>query len=195
MPAVESFIANYGLIVIFFGAILEGETVVVMAGFLSNNGPLNPFGVMVAAFLGSMAGDQGIFLIGRYFAHTEFVRKQTARPLFATLLSHIEKNPNLFILSFRFLYGLRTVSPLAVGVSQVPAPRFFVLNTISAAVWAVVMTGIGYLLSRVLHVTLDGLPKIEHKVMAAFAVAVIAVVAMHFISRAFRKRSGADAVE
>jgi membrane protein DedA with SNARE-associated domain len=195
MPAVESFIANYGLIVIFFGAILEGETVVVMAGFLSNNGPLNPVGVMIAAFLGSMAGDQGIFIIGRHFSGTEFVRKQTARPLFATLLSHIEKNPNLFILSFRFLYGLRTVSPLAVGVSQVPAPRFFLLNTISAAVWAMLMTGIGYLLSRVLHVTLDGLPKIEHKVMAAFAVAVIAVVCMHFVSRTFRRRGGAEAAE
>jgi membrane protein DedA with SNARE-associated domain len=193
MPAVESFIANYGFIVIFFGAILEGETVVVMAGFLSHNGPLNPFTVMLAAFLGSMAGDQGIFMIGRRFSGTAFVRKQTERPLFATLLSHIEKNPNAFILSFRFLYGLRTVSPLAVGVSAVPAPRFFLLNTISAAVWAVVMTGIGYLLSRVLHVTLDGLPKIEHKVVAAFGVAVIAVLAMHLLSRAVRQRRGSAA--
>jgi len=87
------------------------------------------------------------------------------------------------------------VSPLAVGVSQVPAPRFFVLNTISAAVWAVIMTGIGYLLSRVLHVTLAGLPKIEHKVMAAFAVAVIAVLGMHLLSRSVRRRRSADTGE
>lgn len=187
MPAVEAFIANYGVIVVFIGAIIEGETVVVMAGFLSHNGPLNPFAVMLAAFLGSMAGDQGIFMIGRRFSGSRFLRKQAARPLFASVLAHIEQNPNRFILSFRFLYGLRTVGPLAIGVSGVPASRFFLLNTISAAVWAGTMTALGFLLSRTLHIAIGGLPAIEHKVAAAFAVAIVAIVTIHLIGRWFRR--------
>lgn len=187
MPAIEVFIASYGVIVVFIGAIIEGETVVVMAGFLSHNGPLNPFAVMLAAFLGSMAGDQGIFIVGRFFSGSAFLRKQAARPIFSKVLNHIEQNPNRFILSFRFLYGLRTIGPLAIGVSSVPASRFFVLNTISAAVWACVMTTLGFLLSKTLHIAIGSLPAIEHKVAAAFAVAVVALLAIHLVGRWFRR--------
>lgn len=187
MPAVEAFIANYGVIVVFFGAIIEGETVVVMAGFLSHNGPLNPFAVALAAFLGSMAGDQGFFLIGRRFSGSRILRKQAARPLFVKVLAHIEKNPNGFILSFRFLYGLRTVGPLAIGVSGVPASRFFLLNMIAAAVWACVMTALGFLLSKTLHVAIGGIPAIEHRVAAAFAVAIATILTIHLIGRWLRR--------
>ena len=44
---------------------------------------------------------------------------------------------NWFVLSFRFLYGLRTISPVAIGLSSIPAAyRFTLLNAISAMVWA-----------------------------------------------------------
>ena len=41
-----------------------------------------------------------------------------------------------YILAFRFIFGLRIASPIALGVSQVPTWRFTLLNIAGAEVWA-----------------------------------------------------------
>jgi membrane protein DedA with SNARE-associated domain len=52
---------------ILVGAFLEGETLLVIAGFLAHRGYLGlPF-VIAAAFAGTLAGDQLYFHIGRMY--------------------------------------------------------------------------------------------------------------------------------
>ena len=187
METLAGLIATYGLIIVAIGAVVEGETVVVVAGFLAHQGLMNPVAVAIAAFVGSWAGDQGFFMLGRRFSGSKFVREQVERPAFTRVIALIEQNPIRFILAFRFLYGLRTVSPIAVGISNVPALTYLLFNTIAAAGWAAIMTGIGYLLGRTFHVSLGELPKIEHKLIAAAIVAVAVFVVVQLIHRRFRR--------
>ena len=139
------------------------------------------------AFVGTLINDQGLFFLGRHFSDSRIVRKQKQRPIFAKVLGMIERNSNVFILAFRFLYGLRTVSPLALGVSNVPASRYLLLNVIAAAIWAPAVTGIGYCLGLALHGTIGDLPKIEHKIAAALAIAVLSAIVIHLIARRVRR--------
>jgi membrane protein DedA with SNARE-associated domain len=81
ITGLEDFITTYGLAVVLIGAIVEGETIVVMAGFLCHQGLMDPAGVFIAAFLGSWIGDQGLFVLGRRFADAPFVQRQLKRPL------------------------------------------------------------------------------------------------------------------
>jgi membrane protein DedA with SNARE-associated domain len=187
MEHLQSIIAEYGVYFVFLGTLLEGETVVIMAGFLSHQGMLDPLGVVGAAFLGSWINDQGLFYVGRYFSGSRFVQKQKELPVFAKALGLIERNSTQFILAFRFLYGLRTVSPLALGISSVPASRYLLLNTISAALWAPAITGIGYALGALLHGAVGRLPKIEHRIGAALGVAALSFIAVHLIARRVKR--------
>jgi membrane protein DedA with SNARE-associated domain len=187
MAGLEDFIAAYGLAVVLIGAIVEGETIVVMAGFLCHQGVMEPGSVFLAAFLGAWIGDQALFVLGRHFVEAHFVQRQLKRPLFAKVLVRIEQNPTEFILAFRFFYGFRVVSPIAVGVSSIPTSRYVVLNTLSAIVWAALMTAIGYALSAVFHVTAGSLPAIEHKIVAAFAAAIIVFVAVVLLTQRLRR--------
>jgi membrane protein DedA with SNARE-associated domain len=191
MAQLESFIAEYGVLFVFVGTLFEGETIVILAGFLSHQGVLNPAEVAVAAFLGSWINDQGLFYIARYSSNSRLVQEQKGKPVFAKALAMIERNANQFILAFRFLYGLRTVSPLALGVSNVPALRYLVLNTIAAAIWAPVMTAIGYTLSIALHGAVGKLEQAEHRIGAAIGIAVVAALVVAFIARRNRRISRA----
>ena len=187
MAGLEDFIATYGLAVVLVGAIVEGETIVVMAGFLSHQGVMEAGSVFLAAFLGAWIGDQGLFILGRRFVNAPFVQAQIKRPLFARVLARIEENPTEFVLAFRFFYGFRVVSPIAVGMSTIPTARYVVLNTLSAIAWAALMTGLGYALSAVFHVTAGSLPAIEHKIVAALAAAIIVFVALLLLTQRLRR--------
>ena len=160
---------------------------VILAGFLAHQGLLNPFAVAGAAFLGSWINDQGLFFVGRYYSDSRIVREQKHRLVFAKALGMIERNSTAYILAFRFLYGVRTASPLALGVSSVPSIRYFVLNTIAAAIWAPLIVGIGYALSATLHGAIGPLPRIEHKIAAALAAAILSAIVIHLFARRFRR--------
>src|SRR3977135_2305693 len=54
-------------LITFFWTAVEGETFVIIAGFLAQKGYLNIGGLFVAAWLGSFFGDQVVFAIGRRF--------------------------------------------------------------------------------------------------------------------------------
>ncbi|WP_076073245.1 DedA family protein [Sphingomonas montana] len=142
--SIESLVAQYGLIALFVGAGLEGETVVLTGGVLAHRDLVPLWGAALAAAGGSFTSDQVFFALGRRYRDHPRVRRIMVRPAFARALRTLERHPVGFILAFRFLYGLRTVSPVAIGTSQVPALRFVVLNAVAALLWAATFTGLGY---------------------------------------------------
>ena len=77
------------------------------------------------------------------FAAVRVVRWR-AKPAFARALSTFERHPTLFVFAFRFLYGLRTVSPVAIGTTRLPLSRFALLNGSAALLWATIFVSIGY---------------------------------------------------
>lgn len=169
--SIETIIAKYGLAALFLGAGLEGETVVVAGGLLSHKGLLPLTGAMAAAAAGSFVADQIFFSAGRYFRDRTWVKNVQQKPLFARALGLLERHPIGFIFAFRFIYGFRTISPIAIGTTQVETKLFVIINAVAAVVWGIVFTGIGYLFGHSFEKLLDRfLPHGRH-VWIAFAVA------------------------
>ena len=61
----QSIIENYGYAAILIGTFLEGETILVLAGLAAHQGCLVLTWVILAAFMGSLCGDQLFFYLGR----------------------------------------------------------------------------------------------------------------------------------
>lgn len=142
--AIQALIARFGLLAVFTGAGLEGETAVIAGGILAYQHLLWLPGVAIAAASGSFVADQIFFMIGRQFRDHPRVEKMLDRPATEKALNMLERYPTAFIIAFRFLYGLRTVSPVAVGTSDVPRLKFLALNALAAMLWASLFTAIGY---------------------------------------------------
>jgi membrane protein DedA with SNARE-associated domain len=190
--SIEALIAKYGLLALFAGAGIEGETVVIAGGLLAHKGLFSLPGAMAAAAAGSFLADQIFFALGRYFRDRPWVRRVRQRALFERALGLLERYPIGFIFAFRFLYGFRTISPVAIGTTRVSARLFVLVNGVSAIVWGVVFTGVGYLFGHGFEKAIERLLPDRHAILilAAGGVALAALVGgWHW----WRTRTRADA--
>jgi membrane protein DedA with SNARE-associated domain len=85
-------------------------------------------------------------------------------------LEHIRRHPDIWVLSFRFVYGLRTVMPVAIGLSGYPPGRYLLLNGIGAAIWATALAAAAYHFGAVLEGMLGSIKKYELWVLGALLV-------------------------
>lgn len=181
--ALHQFITDYGLWAVLGGTFLEGESVVVFAGFLAHQHLLHLPYVMACAFAGSFAADQLLFYLGRCYRDHRYVRRIREKPAFERALALVDRYPHGFILSLRFLYGLRTVGPVALGMSSVPAMRFLILNAIAAVIWAVCFSLLGYAFGQTIESMLGRLHGVETKLAVAAGIGLVIGLAYHLIVR------------
>jgi membrane protein DedA with SNARE-associated domain len=167
----ERAIEQYGYLAVLVGTFFEGETVLLLGGFAAHRGYLALGGVAAAAFAGSVAGDWLYFEIGRRRGAAFLAKRPAWQARVAALQTRVRKNETLLILGFRFLYGIRTVAPFALGASGVPPLRFALLNAIAAAIWSIAFASLGYALGNTLEAVLGDLARYERAVFAAIALA------------------------
>ena len=79
------------------------------------------------------------------------------------------------ILSVRFLYGLRTAGPIALGALGVPRWKFVLLNLLSAALWATAFALLGYQFGNALQWWLQDLRAVEEGVLIVLLLAAVVV--------------------
>lgn len=166
---ITTLITHYGYVAIFLGTFFEGETILVIAGFLAHQGYLAFPYTVGAAFLGAMLGDQLYFHIGRRKGRAFIDKRASLHRHVARVEALLQRHEVLLILGFRFLYGLRTVTPVILGVARVNPILFFILNSVSAMLWALAITTGGYYFGKALESLFGQARGYEMLVMAAIA--------------------------
>ncbi|WP_027146373.1 DedA family protein [Mesorhizobium sp. WSM3626] len=141
---IHHFIEQYGLLAVFLGCVAEGESAAILGGFFAHQHVFVLWHAFVAAALGAFIGDTFFFTLGRSFADNRHVVRLRRRPGFRRAYRLLNTHPNIFVLSNRYVYGMRLVGGVAAGLSTIAAPRFVILNAISSVIWAVLFSTIGY---------------------------------------------------
>lgn len=142
--SLEELIATYGYLAILVITFIEGETIVILAGVAAHLGFLDATWVIAAAVAGSFSGDQLWYYVGRHWGPKIIARRLSWQEGAQKVYKHLDRHQYWLILTFRFYYGLRNVTPFVVGSAHIPRLRFFTLNLIGAIVWAITFTYIGY---------------------------------------------------
>ena len=127
---------KYGYIILFAWGMLEGEAGLIMAGLLAHTGDMNLYIAIFVAGLGGFAGDQVYFYIGRFnkdYVYKKF-KGQRRKFAFAHLLLKKHGWPIIFVQ--RYMYGMRTIIPISIGLTRYDARMFAFINLISAWCWA-----------------------------------------------------------
>jgi membrane protein DedA with SNARE-associated domain len=180
----SNLIAHYGLITVLAGSLLEGETVLLLAGYAAHQGYLDFAEVVAVAALGAMIGDQVWFVLGRRQGNRLIERRPWLGDRVRRALVLIERHALAILIAMRFAWGLRIALPVAVGMSSVPWRRYVLLNLFSALLWAPLVAGVGYVFGALLARHVDGLHRVEHWGM--LAVAMLALI-VHLAARRQRR--------
>ena len=172
---VEELITNYGYIAVLVGTFFEGETILLIAGFLAHRGYLELPYVIAIAFAGTLASDQLFFYVGRIKGIQLINKRPGLKSKSDRVFKLLHRRQVLLILGFRFLYGLRTVTPAVLGSSGISPIRFLLLNICGALLWAVVIGVSGYYFGTALELLIGDIKRYEMWVIAGLFLASILV--------------------
>ncbi len=169
LETLTELIKQYGYLAILIGTFLEGETILILGGFAAHMGYLELPWVIASAFAGSFSGDQLYFYIGRHFGPKIISRRLSWQEGAEKVYKHLHRHKNLLILTFRFFYGFRNVTPFAVGSARISRARFFTLNLIGAVIWAFSFGYAGYLFGEAFNMFMENFQRYQMYVLLVLA--------------------------
>ncbi len=182
----RSFVGTYGYYALFAGTFLEGETILLIGGLFANLGYLDLPAVMLVAFIGSFSGDQIYFCIGRLKGRELLARYHKWEKRVDKVHCLMARYHDLIMVGFRFVYGIRILTPIVLGMNKgVKTVRFFTLNAIGAMIWSVVISCAGYFFGYALEKLIRAVKHYEIIVLFVFAGIGIAILSAR---RLMRKR-------
>jgi membrane protein DedA with SNARE-associated domain len=191
---IQNLATEYGAYIyalIFIWTFFEGETFVIFCGFAASQDILSWTAVFLCAWLGSFFGDQLYFWIGRRWGTRLLNHMPRWRPGVELALDFLRRYNTTFILSFRFIYGVRNFASFAMGMSGLDPARFAFLNCIAACAWALSFAGFGYVFGEALETVLDDVIHIFGIFMLVFFSGAFALV--FFLRRHHRREAARTA--
>jgi membrane protein DedA with SNARE-associated domain len=174
------FVREWGYVAVFLGALVEGESVILTASSMAYFGYLNIYKIMIIAFFTTTIVDQLLFFVGRYYGESIFKRFPKLQGAKERAFRLLHKFDIWFILSFRFIYGIRTVSPIVVGAAKVTPARFIPLNIIAAFIWTVISCVGGYMLGEAMMAFLHNFVVIQRYIIGFLGIALLAFGGYHY---------------
>lgn len=176
-------ILAHGYLIVFVGTLLEGETVVALAGFVAFQGHLELKTLFVVAVIGAALGDHFFFYLGRLKGREYLAKRPIWNERAAKIQHYVELHQNLVILGSRFMYGFRAITPIVLGTSKVSSLRFSVLNVLGAVIWAVFFLAGGFIFGEAIERFLGHVKRFE----GFFVLGLITLAAFIHIFNTWRK--------
>ena len=174
-------VSNYGYYAVLIGTFLEGETVVIIAGFFAHLHYLKLPLVILSAFSGTFIADQFYFYLGRVKGKSFIEKRPQWRQKSKKVFRLLEKHRILLILGFRFLYGVRTVTPFILGISGISPVAYLVLNLIGASIWAMIFGTLGYFFGHSLELIIGEIRIYEKWIFLILALAGLSIWGIYLL--------------
>lgn len=140
----EDLIRDWGYIILFLYSFGGGFLALAVAGVLSFTGELNIYISLAVAVGANFIGDQFLFYMAR--SNKEFAKNILDSHKRKVAYVHIlmRKYGSFIILVKKYIYGVKTLVPLAIGLTKYSPLKFMIFNALGAVLWGVVVAGLSY---------------------------------------------------
>jgi len=172
---IENIVTTFGYPALFAGAFLEGETFLLLAGFMAHRGYLDLSLVMLTGFMAAFASDEFFFFLGKTRGNRFVEKRPQWQPRIAKVRRLLDRYKTRMVLSFRFIYGLRTISPFVIGMSGFDTRQFIGLNAVGAGIWALIMATAGYFFGQAIEMVMEDVKHYEVEIIVLLTVIGVSV--------------------
>ncbi|PUD49711.1 DedA family protein [Helicobacter pylori] len=136
---------EWGYLILFLYSLGGGYVGIVIASILSaTTHALDIKITILVAFLGNMVGSGALVVFARYQKRDflQYFHKHRRKLALASLW--VKRYALLMIFVNKYLYGIKSVVPLAIGFSKYPLKRFLWLNVFSSFLWALIVGSVSF---------------------------------------------------
>jgi len=151
----EDLIRDWGYIILFLYSFGGGFLALVVAGILAFSGELNIVAVIIVAGAANFIGDQFLFTIARKNKDQakQMMQKHKRKIAMAHLL--MRKYGSWVIFLQKYIYGIKTLIPLAMGLTKYDYKKFMFFNIFATALWALVIGVASYMLGDLVYTYIE----------------------------------------
>ncbi|GAA9159346.1 DedA family protein [Helicobacter pylori] len=136
---------EWGYLILFVYSLGGGYVGIVIASILSATTHALDIKITIfVAFLGNMVGSGALVVFARYQKREFLQYFQKHRRKLALASLWVKRYALLMIFVNKYLYGIKSVVPLAVGFSKYPLKRFLWLNVLSSFLWALIAGSVSF---------------------------------------------------
>jgi membrane protein DedA with SNARE-associated domain len=180
---------------------IPSELVMPMAGFLTADGTMNFWGVVLSGTLGSVVGAMVLYWAGLY-ANETIVRRLVRRYGRYFLIDEHDVNKTLAtftrfggaaVFIGRLIPLVRSLISIPAGMERMNPVTFVLLTTIGTALWSGILTFTGMVLGQNWNQVVVWISQYQKVVLVVIGLTAIAFVVYKL--RTMQRRSVADPVE
>lgn len=190
MPALLHWISEYGVAALslllmlgVFGLPIPDETLLTFAGVLVRQGHLNFATTWMGAAAGSMCGITVSYVLGRKFGPAAVARFgrwfHVDRQDLVRVERWLERRGKWTLTFGYFVPGVRHLTALVAGSSQLPTRVFAVYAYSGAAFWSLVFITLGWMMGSRWEAALQSVHRNIAIVVAVLLVAVVIYAVVH----------------
>lgn len=173
--SLEHLIVQYGYVSVLFGTMIEGESIMFLAGYFSHSQYLELHWVYLLGILGTHIGESFFYFLGRFKGIALLERRPVWKERSVELFRHFKRHRYILIVFYRFFYGMRTVAPLMIGTSGVKPMVFQCLNIVGVSLWAGCLTTVGYYFGQTLGLYIDKVHRYDKWVLLGFILVLVGI--------------------
>jgi membrane protein DedA with SNARE-associated domain len=159
----DSFIANYinswghwVYIGIIIAMIMDGNITVLVAGFLSSAGAVNPLFALLSCALGGFAEQLLLFWAGYKLKDNNSWAWAWLTKASNQFDVHFQKRPKMALFITKFIYGIHRNSLVRVAAMGVPLKKLLEISVPVLIWWLLILFGVGYSVSKPMFILLQG---------------------------------------
>lgn len=138
---------------LFFGFFLPGDSLLFIAGLLSDSDYIgvNVVVLIVVLLIAAVAGSTTGYFFGHWAGAYLLTRRENIffkRSYVETTKAFYEKHGIMAFIIGRFMPIVRTFVPILAGMAKIDFGKFLFFNFLGAAIWIIVMVTSGHVLGR-----------------------------------------------
>lgn len=171
----QQFLETYGYIALLIGTLLEGETILALAGYAAFQGWMSFPVVVGIAAIGGFLGDQFFFFLGRHYGDRLLARFPGLAAKAPRVKKLLRRWDAPLVILIRFMYGLRIAGPIVIGSCGIGRWRLAFFNLIGALIWAPLVAGVGYVAGHAVQEILQDIRRVQVALVIALACGLVVV--------------------